>query len=70
MINDELIDHLNNIDPDSNLSHVNQNVLCEYFTFQKYANHGSENYKYKLLNFNIRSFHDNINKFEAFFIDM
>ena len=66
MISDELIEHLNNVDPDSNIFHVNQSVMCEYFTLQKYANYCSENFKFKLINFNIRSFHANINKFEAF----
>ena len=66
MIDDELIYHLNNIDPDSNLLHVNQIFLCEYFMLQKYAKYCSDNFNYKLLNFNTRSFHPNINEFEAF----
>ena len=61
-----VIGSLTDIDPDLNFFSANHE--CEFYSVNQYATlcSNSDRFKFKLLNFNIRSFHANFDKFEAF----
>ena len=67
-MDDGIVNQLDYIDPDINMFNDDYLGSCKYYSLDTYSNLNSFNseFKFKLINFNIRSFSANFNQFEAF----